>query len=215
MKTKDFSSEDIINFSDINAFQEETEIVTENCILDGKEMNKNNDENASEAEYASVEDPLNIHRTATNETILISEIPNIIDKENVIIAPGQVKTPVSILSDEFFEEQAFCYLLPKGKFGYSVPQDIPISPARYFNQRLLNLNQCFASDADYVFFARSVFEQHHLRSSINFAMHKIKPGTFTAGTVKNNFKETMERFVASENDFPFMNSVKGTPAHLK
>ena len=75
-------------------------------------MNKNNNENASEAEYASVEDPLNMHRTATNKTTLISEIPNIIDEENVIIAPGQVKTPVSIFGDEFFEEQAFPYLLP-------------------------------------------------------------------------------------------------------
>ena len=41
-------------------------------------------------------------------------------------------------------------------------------------------------------------------------MHKIKPGTLTAGTVKSNFKETIERFA-----FSFMNSVKGTPAYWK
>ena len=58
-------------------------------------------------------------------------------------------------------------------------------------------------------------EQHHLRSSINFAMHKIKPGTLTAGTVKRNFKRTFERFVASDNTFSFMSSVKGTPAYWK
>ena len=96
-----------------------------------------------------------------------------------------------------------------------MPQDIPTSPAQYFNQRLLNFNQYFASDADYVFFARSVYEQHHLRLSINFAMHKIKPGTLTAGTVKNNFKGTIKRFVATDNAFLFMSSVKGTPAHSK
>ena len=60
--------------------------------------------------------------------------------------------------------------------------DIPISPAGYFNQRLLNFNRYFASDVDYIFLARSVYEQHHLRSSINFAMHKIKPSALTAGT---------------------------------
>ena len=54
----------------------------------------------------------------------------------------------------------------------------------------------------------SVYEQHHLRSSINFAMHKIKSGTLTARTVKNNFKGTIERFVASVNAFSFMSSVK-------
>ena len=117
------------------------------------------------------------------------------------------------MGDEFCEEQAFPSLLPKGKFSYSVPGDIPISPARYFNQRFLNFNQHFASEADYIFFARSVYEEHHLRSSINFSIHKIKPGKLKEGTVKNNFKGTIERFVASDNAFSFMSSVKGTPAY--
>ena len=164
-------------------------------------MNKNNNENASETEYASVEDHLNMHKTATNGTTLISEISNIINEENVFIAPGQGKTSVSILDDEFCEKQAFPYLLPKGKSDYSVLRDIPISPGPYFNQRLLNFNQYFASDADYIFFARSVYEQHHLRSSINFDMHKTKPGALTAETVKNNFNGIIERFVASDNAF--------------
>ena len=56
-----------------------------------------------------------------------------------------------------------------------------------------------------------MYEQHHLCSSINFAMHKIKPGTLTAGGVKNNFKGTIKRFVA----ISFMSSVKGTPAYWK
>ena len=96
-----------------------------------------------------------------------------------------------------------------------MPRDIPISSARYFNQRLLNFNQHFASDADYLFFARFVYEQHHLRSSINFAMHKLKPGTLTSGTVKNNFKEPIKRVIASDNTFSFMSSVKGTPVYCK
>ena len=156
-----------------------------------------------------------MHRTASNETTLVSDIPNIINDENVIIAKGQGKKPVSILSDEFCEEQAFLYLLLKGKFGYNVPRDIPITPAGYFNQRLLNFNQSFASDADYIFFPGSVYEQHHLHSSINFAMHKITPGALTAGIVKNNFKATIEEFVASDNAFSFMSLVKGTPAYWK
>ena len=127
--TKGLSSKDMLNFSDTNENQQETESVTENSVSDGKEMSKNNDKNANEAESVSAEDPLNMHRTATNETTLISEIPNIINEKNVIIAPGQGKTPVSILGDEFCEEQAFPYLLPKCKFGYNVPRNIPISSA--------------------------------------------------------------------------------------
>ena len=143
--------------------REETENVTEKNISGEKEMTENVNYNRSETEFASVEDPLNMYRTASNGTTLVSEIPNTINEENVTIAPGQGKIPVSVLRDEFCEEQAFPHLLPKGKFGYNVPRDIPLSPAWYFNQRLLNFDQYFASDADYIFFVRSVCEQYHLR----------------------------------------------------
>ena len=46
-------------------------------------------------------------------------------------------------------------------------------------------------------------------------MHKIKPGTLTAGMAKNNLKGTTEKFVASGNAFSFMSSVKGKPAYWK
>ena len=88
---------------------------------------------------------------ASNNTALISKIPYTVNDENAIIAPGLGKKLVSILDDEFYEEQAFPYLLPEGKFGHKTHQDIAISPTRYFNQRSLNFNQHFASDADYIF----------------------------------------------------------------
>ena len=75
-------------------------------------------------------------------------------------------------------------MIYKGKFGYNASRDIPVSPTRYFHQTLLKFNQYFASDADYLFFAKPIYEQSHLLSSINFAMHKIKTGTFTARTLK-------------------------------
>ena len=65
------------------------------------------------------------------------------------------------------------------------------------------------------FFPGLYYEQRRSRSTINFAMHKIKTGTLTAGPVKSNFKGTIQRFVASDNVFSFMSSVKGTPAHWK
>ena len=96
-----------------------------------------------------------MHRTATIETTLTSEIPNLINEKNVII--GQGKSPVSILADEFCEEQAFPNLLAKIKFDFSVPRDIPASPGRSFNQRLLNFHQHFESDASYIFLSKFVY----------------------------------------------------------
>ena len=204
----------MFKFSDIVEIQGQSECVADKNVSHRKESTENINDR-SETEFASVEDPLNMHRTASNKTTLVSDIPNIINDENVIIAPGQGKKPASFLRDDFCEEQAFPYVLPKDIIGYNVPQDIPITPSRYLNQRLLNFNQYLASDADYIFFAWSVYEQRYLRSSINFTMHKIKPGALTAGMVKNYFKATIEKFVASDNVFSFMSSVKGTPAYWK
>ena len=47
-------------------------------------------------EFASVKDPLNMHRTASNEITLVSEIPNIINNKNGIIGPGQEKKSFSL-----------------------------------------------------------------------------------------------------------------------
>ena len=81
-------------------------------------------------------------KTASHETALVLEIPYIINDENVITGPGQEIKTVSILSEESPEEKAFPYLLPKGKlrYSYKAPQDISISLAWYFKERLLNFN---------------------------------------------------------------------------
>lgn len=53
------------------------------------------------------------------------------------------------------------------------------------------------------------FSQVCVTSSKAFATHNINPGTLAAGrTVKNHFKGTVRRFVASDNSFPRRSSVK-------
>ena len=42
-------------------------------------------------------------------------------------------------------------------------------------------------------------------------MNEIKPCTLIAENVKNKFKETTEKFVAKDNAFSFMSSVRGAP----
>ena len=49
------------------------------------------------------------------ETTLVLRFQIIINEENFIVAPWQLKKPASILSDECYEGQAFPYL-PTSKF---------------------------------------------------------------------------------------------------
>ena len=98
------------------------------------------------------EDPLNQLRSACTETVLVSKCPHVIaDEENMIIAPGEGKAPLFILKDEKCEEMAHPHLFPHGKFGLNAKRDIKLTHTKYFNQRLLNYTQRFASGADYIF----------------------------------------------------------------
>lgn len=54
----------------------------------------------NETPFNLVENLLNMHKTAANKTALFSEMPIIIYKRNVITAPGQQKTPISLLNDD-------------------------------------------------------------------------------------------------------------------
>ena len=137
------------------------------------------------------------------------------EKDNVKMAQGQGKTPVSVLNDDNCKELAFPYFFPTGKFGYKVKREMPLSPVEYFNQQLLNFRQSFASDVDCIIFARSILEQHHLRPSINISLYKVQGTQLTAGSVRQNYKQSVKRLLSNENVFRFMSSVKGTPAYWK
>ena len=46
----------------------------------------------SETEFSSIEDPLNMHKTASSKTTLISKIPNIINDEIITMHQGKEKS---------------------------------------------------------------------------------------------------------------------------
>ena len=54
-----------------------------------------------------------------------------------------------------------------------------------------------------------------LQNFNNIAIHKTKPATVTAGTVKNDFKGTTETFASINTAFSFISSTKETIAYCK
>ena len=78
----------MFRFFEIVEIQGENESATEKIMSDSTEISESI--NDTKTEYASVEDPLSMYRTASNETILISEIPNIM-KEMLLLHQGKEK----------------------------------------------------------------------------------------------------------------------------
>ena len=157
-----------------------------------------------------VENPLNLHRFNFQQTLFI---PKMLSTEEVNIAPGEGKQPTSMLNDKFCEELAFPYLFPRDKFGYKFERDIKLSPSKYFNQRLLNYTQLFASDPDFIFFALSITQQLKLKSQINVAMKKVCSGNLIAGLLSQNFSERVKSLIKKDEAYHFMSTTKGTPAY--
>ena len=124
----------------------------------------------------------------------------------------------SILGDKFCEELANPHLFSMGKFGYKAEREIQISPSKYFNQKILNCNQNYASDRDYILFDHSVLQKLQLNSQINVAMRKVACSTLTAGMLSKNFKENIKKYNIKkyrDKAYSFLNTMKGTPAYWK
>ena len=143
------------------------------------------------------EDPLSDFRAPSVETTIISEISSAFElKQEIVIAPGEEKEPLSILSDKFREHLALLHLLPTAKYGYQIESEIPLSPSKYFNQRILHCTHKFAADSAYISFAHSVLQKTQLGSQINIAMKKLVTNNLTAGMMSKNIKQRIKEFIA-------------------
>ena len=127
--------------------------------------------------------------------------------------------PTSMISTKFFVTPIMMKSAilndDSGAIEFELERDVKLSPSKYFNQRLLSYKQSFASEADYIFFAHSLYQQLNMMSSINIAMQKVRSNSLTAGMLSQNFKETVKSFVANDKAFSFMSTIKGTPAYWK
>ena len=77
--------------------------------------------------------------TPSIETTFVPEIPSACEmEEGIAVAPGEGKKPVCILNDKFCRELGHPHLFPTVQHGYKAEREIPLTPSKYFNQRLLH-----------------------------------------------------------------------------
>ena len=105
----------------------------------------------------TLDDPLSEFRTPSMETTFVSEIPSACEmEEGIVVAPGEGKKPVSILNDKFREELVHPHLFSTGQYGYKVEMEIPLTPSKYFNERLLTTLKSLLQTM-IIYFLRTLF----------------------------------------------------------
>ena len=164
-----------------------------------------NDSESCDDAFEENDNPLYRYQCNSQESVLIPDIPI---PEEICIASGEGKIPNSFLTDESCEVLAFPYLFPTGKCGYNVQRINKLSQIKYFNQRLSNYTQLFASEADYIFYALPVTQQLKTNSQINIALKKVCGGQLTAQMLRNNFSETVKVFLSKDEAYQFMGNIK-------
>ena len=176
------TEEDTIYFKLLNCLDEPIEVQLESSLVE-----------------ETLDEPLSEFRTPSMETTFISEIPSACEmEEGIVIAAGEGKKPVSILNDKFSEEFGHPHLFLTGQYGYKIEMEILLIPSKYFHQRLLQYTQKFATDNNYIFFARTVLQKVQLSSQINIAMKKVQSKDLTAGMLSRNFKQRVQEFIAKD-----------------
>ena len=79
--------------------------------------------------------------SCTENTVTDLDAPQSSSAGNEIFStfsPGEGKHPVHFMTNKLCEEMASPTLFPTGRFGFQMKRDVRLSPAKYFNARLLN-----------------------------------------------------------------------------
>ena len=129
------------------------------------------------------------------------------DAKTYEIAPGEGKKPEEWLREPTFDIEAFPHLHANGKYGLlDEDRPKPITPAKYFPQRILNVNNAFAKDHDYIFMAQAYMERYALERQIDMSL--------LHGTLEKT-EDDQVKMVSSDDKFAIFQSIPGTPAYWK
>ena len=174
----------LVKKSSMNAENNKHDILnTEDEDLEEKERAE--DEAAFEHEYQI--------KGALFETTLTPENPELGEKI-YSVAPGEGQKPILILTDIKFEEMCNPDKYPFGQGGIHMQRLKEITPRKYFNQRILDVDGRFARDVEYLFAAQYAVEAKQIMDDANNFIFRQHPGRqnsgqpINAGFLKNTEK---------------------------
>ena len=111
---------------------------------------------------------------------------------------------------------AFPVQFPTGQNTLDEKRHIKLTPSKYFKTRLFGVDDRFARDTNYLFFAQFVSEIYLATSSMTIQLRKGKPFTRDGRTITSGMlqdKREVERLVRNKDAVRFMQPLRGTLAY--
>ncbi|XP_062601396.1 uncharacterized protein LOC134263100 [Saccostrea cucullata] len=132
------------------------------------------------------------------------------------IAPGEGRNPVRMLQEPGNEAKSFPFHFPSGKFSWNEERATRITLARYFNNRLMNADDRFAKDSNYIFFSQFMSELNQViektQISIRKSVSKIGTGKLVTSDMVQD-PEILRKLLQNDEALRFMQPIRGTPAY--
>lgn len=131
------------------------------------------------------------------------------------IAPAEGKNPVRMLQEDGNEAESFPHLFPNGKNTWTEDREKRITFAKYFNNRLMNADNRFAKDTDYIFFSQYLSELKQIidktQISIRKSSARTKQGMKVTGDMLHD-PEILKQMFKSDEALRFLQPIRGTPS---
>ncbi|XP_052700234.1 uncharacterized protein LOC128177537 [Crassostrea angulata] len=132
------------------------------------------------------------------------------------IAPGEGQNPVKMLQEEGNEAKSFPHLFPSGRFSWNEDRDERITLSRYFNNRLMNTDNRFAKDTNYIFFAQFMSELKQVIEKTQISVRKSLTKSNDGKLVTSDMLQDpiiLSKLFKNDEALRFMQPIRGTPAY--
>ena len=208
--SKNIDNEDSDEDSDEECDKEEKDQAPQQrkkCIpkISRKDMKRNTGYTYNDVTMITPEDPtVKVIVNNTNKTIRKK-----VNKKDPVyeIAPGEGKIPSDWLRDKDNDIDSFPELHINGEYGLDhEDRDRVLTRTKYFSQRIMNVNQMYAENHDYVFMAQQACERFSIERQIHMAMLQ--------GSLETN-KHGESIITPSDDAYNIFQKVPGTPAYWK
>ena len=134
------------------------------------------------------------------------------------IAPCEGNKPTNIFADKSCEALAFPNHFPDGQNTITEQRPLALSPSKYFQARLMNVDPRFARDPQYIFYGLYTTEVKFISSNISIALRKGKKRTkdgkrITAGTLSQ--RKGIDHVTGEDTGFRHFPTLKGSPDYWR
>uniref|UniRef100_A0A3B3CJC3 ATP-dependent DNA helicase n=1 Tax=Oryzias melastigma TaxID=30732 RepID=A0A3B3CJC3_ORYME len=132
------------------------------------------------------------------------------------VAPAERSSPVGFFKTPHLEAMAFPVQFPTGQNTLDSQRPIKLTPSQYFKSRMFSVDDRFAKDINYLFFAQFVTEINLATSSMTIQLRKGKPFTRDGRRITSRMlrdKEEVEKLIKNRDAIRFMQPLRGTPAY--